>query len=284
MYIFDSLDIDELAKLCINIADNRLHFRIRGLDIPHLPDPEDHDKFNAFEGDLATDIIYGNMAYIYTNAPFHLDELRRQIDIHLKTTKPSYICQQNEDYTCLVRLNGFRPIWVELESEAKKEKPRGRQSKPDSKSKAKVKPPEPQAPKDAFIFQVKPLTIEMLPDWVFKMSGAVVNDDENIKQMLSIVIDDQKIFSRIPPRHIDAPLSYQLINSEYLIPPISLHYRFGIRQELANIFMAVATKNLTNPTLVAPNLSKHIMTEPKQTKHENQPQIKRKKIVKVCQY
>lgn len=249
MYILQTLDLEELAKLCINIADNRKHYNIPAFEIQGLADKidtDDTDKFNIFEGELAIDIIYGNSAYIYTNAPFNIEDLRRQIEFFAKNTLPSYICKPQGDYTCTTKLGGFRPIWIELETEAKKPKPRGRQSKEKSekaKQEAKKHLPAP----DSFIFLVKPLTIEELPDWKYKISGDIISDEENVKQMLSIVIDDQKNFSKIPARHIDTPLSYHLTNSEYLIPFINLHVRYGVRYEIAKLFHAAATKHMANP-------------------------------------
>lgn len=222
MYIIHEYDLETLTKLILNIAHNKQIYRIQGDSID-----EKEQNFNILDGDLAADTIYGNECYVYSNILINPDALVSEIERFGRDVL-SITSEANGEYTCLTKTGIRRSIYID--TGVKNVKPvrakRGVRAEPD-----KDKPK-----KGTFVVYMRSLSVEYLPDWVHKSTGDVISDEDNIKQMLSIVIDDQKIFGRLPFRCTDTPLTYHLTNAEYLVPHILIDERFGVRSELIKVF------------------------------------------------
>ncbi len=235
MYIIHEYEIEKLVKILLNIAHNKQLFRIPGDSLD-----EKEQNFNVFDGDLAVDNLYGNECYIYSSIPISPDALVSEIERFGKDVL-SITSEANGEYTCLTKTGIRRYIYIDNPDAVKSAKPKGRGKVKEKTEREKLK-------KDTFIVNLRYLSVENLPDWIHKLTGSVISDEENLKQMLSIIIDTQGIFGRLPFRCTDTPLSYQLANSEYLVPHINIDGRFGVRLELMKLFCNYAGFTLPNYT------------------------------------
>lgn len=229
MFIIHEYNIENLAKIILNIAHNKQIYRI-----PEDSIDEKEQNFNVFEGDLAIDNIYGNECYVYTNIPISIDDIVAELEKRSRDLT-SITSEANGEYTCLTKTGIRRYLYIDIiENKDKRNK-----QKKEILKKGKKRVDEPKLKdikKGTFIVYLRPFSIDNLPDWIYKQSGKVISDEENLRQMLSIVIDDQKIFGRLPFRCTDTPLSYHLTNAEYMVPYIDLHERFGVRFEVMKQF------------------------------------------------